>query len=191
MAAPTQLLMRVALVTGAAQGIGRSIALRLAKDGLKVAVVDLPSKRQQLDNVVSEIESGNTTNRPGSPQALAVTADVSSERDVQAMVTSTAERLGGLDVVSGHGYDGHAHPCNTFLRQMVANAGIIAFGELVDSARGFPACRLRTKSYAPSAPTEEWEKVMNVNLRGVMLSYKYAALQMIQQGRGGRIIGEL
>lgn len=140
MATPTQLLRRIALVTGAAQGIGRSIALRLAKDGLDVAVADLPSKRQQLDNVVSEIRGGDTTSRPGSPQVLAVTADVSSERDVQAMIASTAERLGGLDVVSGHGYDRHAHPCNTFLRQMVANAGIVTFGELVDGARGFSAC---------------------------------------------------
>ena len=37
---------------------------------------------------------------------------------------------------------------------------------------------------------EKWDKVMAVNLRGAMLSYKYAAMQMIRQGRGGRIIGE-
>lgn len=36
---------------------------------------------------------------------------------------------------------------------------------------------------------EEWDRIMSVNVRGVMLSYKYAALQMIMQGRGGRIIG--
>lgn len=36
---------------------------------------------------------------------------------------------------------------------------------------------------------EEWDRIMSVNVRGVMLSYKYAALQMIKQGRGGRIIG--
>ena len=37
---------------------------------------------------------------------------------------------------------------------------------------------------------EKWDQVMSVNLRGLMLSYKYAAMQMIQQGRGGRIIGK-
>ena len=36
---------------------------------------------------------------------------------------------------------------------------------------------------------EKWDKVVSVNLRGAMLSYKYAAMQMIRQGRGGRIIG--
>ena len=36
---------------------------------------------------------------------------------------------------------------------------------------------------------EEYDRVMNVNARGIMLCYKYAALQMIKQKRGGRIIG--
>lgn len=40
-----------------------------------------------------------------------------------------------------------------------------------------------------TATAEEFDRVMAINARGVMLSYKYAALQMIQQGRGGRIIG--
>lgn len=92
------MLRRVALVTGGAQGIGRSIALRLAKDGLKVAVADLPSKRQQLDDVVSELGRSHN-NGPGEPQALAVTADVTSESDVRAMIASTVESLGGVDVV--------------------------------------------------------------------------------------------
>lgn len=40
-----------------------------------------------------------------------------------------------------------------------------------------------------AVPTQEWDRVMNINLRGVMLCYKYAAKQMVEQGRGGRIIG--
>lgn len=39
------------------------------------------------------------------------------------------------------------------------------------------------------ASGEEFDKIISVNLRGVMLCYKYAAIQMIAQGRGGRIIG--
>lgn len=91
------MLRRVALVTGAAgaRGIGCSIALRLAKDGLNVAVSDLSSMRHQLDDVVSEI---NSTAASGQ-RAVAVTGDVSIEGDVEAMVASVAEQLGGLDVV--------------------------------------------------------------------------------------------
>lgn len=40
-----------------------------------------------------------------------------------------------------------------------------------------------------AALTEEWDRIVAINLRGVMLCYRYAALQMIKQGRGGRIIG--
>lgn len=96
MTAPAQALRRVALVTGAAQGIGRSIAIRLAKDGLNVAAVDLQSKRQQLSDVVSEI--GDRAG--GCTQAIAVMADVSFEDDVKAMTASVVEHLGSLDVVS-------------------------------------------------------------------------------------------
>ncbi|OCH91274.1 NAD-P-binding protein [Obba rivulosa] len=137
--------VRVALVTGAAQGIGLSVALRLADDGLDVALNDIVAKSEQLQNVVSEIEAKGR-------RALAVPADVTSEEDVKSMVDRVVEELGGLDV-------------------MVANAGI-SLG----------------KSFLETS-VDEWERIMAVNVRGVMLSYKYAAVQMIKQGRGGRIIG--
>jgi NAD(P)-dependent dehydrogenase (short-subunit alcohol dehydrogenase family) len=42
---------------------------------------------------------------------------------------------------------------------------------------------------AATVPVEEWDRVMNINSRGTFLCYKYAGIQMIKQGRGGRIIG--
>jgi NAD(P)-dependent dehydrogenase (short-subunit alcohol dehydrogenase family) len=41
-----------------------------------------------------------------------------------------------------------------------------------------------------TASTEEFDRMLNINVKTVFLSYKYAAAQMIKQGRGGRIIGE-
>ncbi len=41
------------------------------------------------------------------------------------------------------------------------------------------------------ATLEDWERMFATNATGVMLSYKYAAIQMIKQGRGGRIIGTI
>ena len=84
---------RVAIVTGAAQGFGEAIALRLADDGLDVAVVDLPSKRGQLEAVAKAI-------RAKGRRCLVLEGDISVEDDVIAMVDRTARELGGLDVVS-------------------------------------------------------------------------------------------
>ncbi|KAF8272726.1 hypothetical protein EI94DRAFT_1776776 [Lactarius quietus] len=116
---------KVALVTGAAGGIGRVISLRLAEDGFDVALVQ-------------EIESKGR-------RSLAVPADISQEPEWRD--------LGSLDV-------------------MVANAGIlVAVGSFLDIT------------------VESFDRLMAVNARGTMLCYKYAAKQMIAQGRGGRIIG--
>ncbi|KAK0204239.1 NAD-binding protein [Desarmillaria ectypa] len=88
----------VALITGSAQGIGRAIALRLADDGFHISLNDLPSMGAELDVLASEIASKGR-------KSHIITGDVSSESDVQKMISSTVHALGSLDV-------------------MVANAGI-------------------------------------------------------------------
>ncbi|KLO19078.1 NAD-binding protein [Schizopora paradoxa] len=89
---------RVAIVTGAAQGIGLDIALQLAKDGIDVAVNDLPDKLSQINEVVRTI-------RDMGRKAIALPADVTSEEQVEKMVETTALELGSVDI-------------------MIANAGI-------------------------------------------------------------------
>jgi NAD(P)-dependent dehydrogenase (short-subunit alcohol dehydrogenase family) len=81
-----------ALVTGAAQGIGRGIALRLAGDGFDVAANDVASKKDSLDSLVHKIMAKGR-------RALTVIADVSVEAEVKSMVDTAAQHLGGLDVV--------------------------------------------------------------------------------------------
>ena len=61
---------RVALFTGAARGIGRSIALRLAADGLDVAINDIEANADQLEGVADEIRNEGR-------QTATVIADVS------------------------------------------------------------------------------------------------------------------
>ncbi|KAF8199283.1 short chain oxidoreductase [Mycena galopus ATCC 62051] len=87
-----------ALVTGAAQGIGRAIALRLAADGFDVAINDIASKATQLDGVKKEIVAAGR-------RSAVFCADVSVDSEVKDMVAGVVGALGGLDV-------------------MVANAGI-------------------------------------------------------------------
>ncbi|KAK7471938.1 hypothetical protein VKT23_000044 [Stygiomarasmius scandens] len=92
--------VRIALVTGAAQGIGKAIALRLARDGLDVALNDVPSKLDQLNAVSNEIRTSLGR------QSTVHTADVSKEEDIKRMFEEVVRMHGGLDV-------------------MIANAGIV------------------------------------------------------------------
>lgn len=95
-----------ALVTGAAQGLGEAIAWRLAREGASVAVADLQLERAEGVAQAIEQEAG-----PG--RALAVCADVTRADEVEAMVRTTVEAFGGLDL-------------------LVANAGILISGDILE-----------------------------------------------------------
>ncbi|TDW70902.1 SDR family oxidoreductase [Kribbella pratensis] len=81
---------RIALVTGAASGIGAAIATRLAADGAAVAL--LARRRDRLEKVAAQIaEAGGT--------ALVVPADVTSEESVAEAAAQVQERFGDLDLL--------------------------------------------------------------------------------------------
>ena len=79
---------KVALVTGAASGIGRATALAFAREGANVVVADVD--QAGLDGTVGDIQGGGG-------EALGVRADVSREADVVAMVAKAVETFGRLD----------------------------------------------------------------------------------------------
>ena len=89
MPAPKPLATRIALVTGAASGIGKAIAERLAAEGACVVIADLSLEKAQA----AAAEIG------GSDVALGVQVDVSDEDAVQAMVDEAVLAFGGLDLV--------------------------------------------------------------------------------------------
>jgi NAD(P)-dependent dehydrogenase (short-subunit alcohol dehydrogenase family) len=133
---------QVALVTGAAKRIGRSIALRLAADGADV-VVNYATSKAEADEVVREL-------RAIGRRAIAVEADVSRRTEVERLFLAAEEEFGRLDI-------------------LVNNAGMFfeaRFEELTD---------------------EQWDRIMNANLKSQFLCAQVAAPIMKRQGRG-RII---
>jgi rhamnulose-1-phosphate aldolase/alcohol dehydrogenase len=86
---PKPLATRIALVTGAASGIGKAIAVRLAADGACVVIADLDTEKAQA----AATEIGN------SDVAVGLAADVTDESAVQAAVDATVLAFGGLDLV--------------------------------------------------------------------------------------------
>ena len=78
------------LATGAGAGIGRAIAIRLAQGGSRVAVADIREDKAQETAEMIKKEGG---------KAVAITADVSNQEDVDRMVAETVSAFGGIDVL--------------------------------------------------------------------------------------------
>ncbi|AQY50259.1 3-ketoacyl-(acyl-carrier-protein) reductase [Listeria weihenstephanensis FSL R9-0317] len=81
---------KVAVVTGAASGMGRQIALLYAKEGAKVVVADI--QLEAAEETVNEIKAING-------EALAVVANVMKEDDIRAMIDKAVEVYGTLDIL--------------------------------------------------------------------------------------------
>ncbi|MBY6268931.1 3-oxoacyl-ACP reductase family protein, partial [Parageobacillus thermoglucosidasius] len=133
---------KVALVTGASRGIGRAIALELARQGAKIAV-NYAGSEAKANEVVGEIK-----NMGG--EAFAIQADVADAQAVEQMVKTVLERFERIDI-------------------LVNNAGITRDNLL-----------MRMKE-------EEWDDVININLKGVFNCTKAVTRPMMKQ-RYGRIV---
>ncbi|CAH0125477.1 Glucose 1-dehydrogenase 4 [Arthrobacter sp. Bi83] len=142
---------RTAIVTGAASGIGRAIALRFAREGASVVVSDIReepiwSGEEAVPTVTAIQQEGGT--------AVYQQTDVSKAQDIDALIARTVDEFGRLDI-------------------LVNNAGVVFSSSVLDTSE------------------EDWDKVMDVNLRGQFLSCKRAIQQMIAQDPIGEVRGRI
>ncbi|OKL37170.1 3-oxoacyl-[acyl-carrier-protein] reductase [Domibacillus mangrovi] len=133
---------KIALVTGASRGIGKAIALELARLGADV-VINYAGNEQKAKDVSEEIKAIGR-------RSFIIQCDISDSDAVQSMVKETVDQFGRLDI-------------------LVNNAGITRDNLL-----------MRMKE-------QEWDDVINTNLKGVFLCTKAVTRQMMKQ-RSGRII---
>jgi len=132
----------MALVTGASRGIGRAIALELARQGASVAL-GYRARGDAAEAARGEAEALGV-------RAIAVPGDVARADDVERMMTAVLEAFGRLDI-------------------LVNNAGL---------ARDRLLLRMRD---------EDWDDVVNTDLRGAFLCTRAALRGMVRQ-RWGRIV---
>lgn len=130
---------KVCLVSGAGSGIGKAVAMQLAREGGRVVVIDLDE--QHGSQTVQEITSAKG-------QAIFARCNVGDAGEVKAAIQSAVDQWGRVDVV-------------------VNDAAMMTFTPIVD------------------LPDEDWDRVLDVNLRSVFLFCKYSAPHM---GPGGAIV---
>src|SRR5512135_377520 len=129
------LLDKIAIVTGAGQGIGKGVALRLARAGAHVVVAEFNS--ETADATAAEI-------RALERRALAYPIDLSQVEQIQPMVDRVVGDFGRIDI-------------------LVNCAG-----------------RVQTKYLLDLTP-EEWDRVVNTNMRGLFFCLQAVARQMVAQ----------
>ncbi len=133
---------KVALITGAARGIGKEVAKKFAKNGYNV-VINYVSSKTDTEKLKKEFEDLGV-------KVLLVKADVSNQEEAEDLVNQTINTFGKIDV-------------------LVNNAGITKDNLLMRMSE------------------EDFEKVININLKGTFLVTKYAIKYMMKK-RCGSIV---
>ena len=158
---PRRFENRVALVTGGASGMGRETSLRLAREGAAVVAAGLPDDERGAETVaLIEAEGG---------RAVYVGADVAREADCEAMAQAALDHFGRLDYC-------------------VAAAGILHARYISGELSAEDQNPDRSGGHLTNKPLEFWERVLSVNLTGVMLTNRAVARCLIAQDEGGAIV---
>ncbi len=154
---------KIALVTGGASGIGRACALRFAEEGSAIVVADLNAVRAQ--RVADEIvEAGG--------EAVAVQVDTSSASSTQSMLAAALERFDAVDLCVAAAGISHANYVSRDNDDEQSGSDRMDRGDM----------------FVIDKSLESWQRVLDVNLTGVMLTNQAVAKHMVARGSGGSLV---
>ena len=142
---------KVIVITGGGQGLGRAMAISLAEQGAKLALIDL--NQEALEETISLVEQAGS-------EAKFYLANVTNEKDVEQTFSQINGDFGGID-------------------GLINNAGILRDGMFVKAKEGVVASKMSL---------EQFQSVIDVNLTGVFLCGREAAVHMIEGGKKGVIV---
>lgn len=137
---------KVAIITGAASGIGQATAIVFAREGAKVVVADI----QAESRLETETPSTAEVIRAAGGEAVYVKTDMTQRAEVEALVDETLRCYGRVDI-------------------LVNNAGIFVRNAITEVS------------------DDEWDRVLNLNLRGYFYTCRRVIPEMLKQG-GGKIV---
>lgn len=136
---PDRFTGRVALVTGAASGIGRATAVAFAREGARVAI---------LDRTAAALQPSAQAVRDAGGEGLVLACDIAQPEEVEAAIAETVVTFGRLDIAFN----------NAGVENVAAPVAEIALAD--------------------------WDRILDINLRGTFLCMKHEIAQMLRQGGG-------
>ena len=164
-----RLVNKVAVVTGAGQGMGRAIALKLSKEGAKIVAID-----------VNENNAAETLNLAGTNAGIARVCNVADSAAVKSLFGEVGDHYGRLDVLVNNAGIGSAKNdgFDKLLGRMAERGAQLARGE---APTVFPDITVDMED-------EGWHGVINVNLNGAFYCTREAVRLMIKHGNKGAIV---
>ena len=139
MSRPDRFTGRVALVTGAASGIGQATAVAFAREGARVAI---------LDRTADALQATAEAVRAAGGEGLVLACDIARSEQVEAAIAETVATFGRLDIAFN----------NAGVENVAAPVAEIALAD--------------------------WDRILDINLRGTFVCMKHEIAQMLSQGGG-------
>ncbi|MDI3473744.1 MAG: hypothetical protein PWR30_67 [Candidatus Woesearchaeota archaeon] len=158
-----RLYKKVAIVTGARRGIGRAIALKLAKEGANVVVTDL--SKEDCEDVVKEIKGLGSN-------GLALKLDVTNEKEIKKVVELTKKKFGRIDILVNN--------AGIFVQEELEKMDSSAINKIIDVNLRGPLFFI--KQVIPIMKKQKYGKIINIASIAGFVSFEKSSVYCATKG---------